>query len=172
MDKLIPVERIENRILLIRGQKVMLDKDLADLYGVQTSRLNEAVKRNIKRFPDDFMFQLTDKEAKNLMSQFAISSWGGYRKLPYAFTEQGIAMLSSVLSSDHAIEMNILIMRAFVKLRRILTTHKGLAQKIEELEKKYSKHEIEISIVFKLLKQLMGTPSTPEKPKKRIGFIV
>ena len=150
----------------------MLDKDLADLYGVQTSRLNEAVKRNIKRFPDDFMFQLTDKEAKNLMSQFAISSWGGYRKLPYAFTEQGIAMLSSVLSSERAIEMNILIMRAFVKLRRILTTHKGLAQKIEELEKKYSKHEIEISVVFKLLKQLMGSSVVPEKPKKRIGFLV
>jgi hypothetical protein len=123
-------------------------------------------------FPEDFLFQLTREEAKNLMSQFAISSWGGYRKLPYAFTEQGIAMLSSVLSSERAIEMNILIMRAFVKLRRILSTHKGLAQKIEELEKKYSKHEIEISVVFKLLKRLMEPPATPEKPEKRIGFIV
>jgi hypothetical protein len=123
-------------------------------------------------FPEDFLFQLTREDAKNLMSQFAISSWGGYRKLPYAFTEQGIAMLSSVLSSERAIEMNILIMRAFVKLRRILSTHKGLAQKIEELEKKYSKHEIEISVVFKLLKQLMGSSGVPEKPKKRIGFLV
>lgn len=172
MDKLIPVERIENRILLIRGQKVMLDRDLAELYGVATRDLNKAVTRNIDRFPKDFMFQLNRYEFENLKFQFGTSSWGGARKLPRAFTEQGIAMLSSVLRSKKAIQMNIIIMRAFVKLRQIISTHKDLARKIEELEKKYSKHEIEIAVVFKLLKRLMEPPAIPEKPKKRIGFLV
>jgi hypothetical protein len=147
----------------------MLDKDLADLYGVQTSRLNEAVKRNIKRFPDDFMFQLTDKEAKNLMSQFAISSWGGYRKLPFAFTEQGVAMLSSVLNSDRAIEVNIIIMRVFVRLRQFLATHKELAHKFKELEGRVGQHDNEIKAIFKVIKRMLVAP---EKPKKRIGFQV
>jgi hypothetical protein len=161
---LIPVERIEDKILLIRGQKVMLDKDLAQLYKVPTRRLNEQVKRNIKRFPEDFMFQLTREEFKILKSQFATSSWGGTRKLPYAFTEQGVAMLSSVLNSERAILVNIQIMRAFTKLRKMLLAHADLKRKIETMERKYDK---QFKIVFEAIKQLL-TP--PEKPKRRIGF--
>ena len=179
MGELIPIERIENRIYLIRGQKVIIDCDLAELYKVTTKRLNEQVKRNMSRFPADFMFQLTAEEfinlrgqlySANLRSQFATSKHGGRRYFPFVFTEQGIAMLSSVLNSERAIQVNILIMRAFVKLRQLLSTHKDLARKVEELEKKYSKHEIEISAVFKLLKKLMEPK--PEAPRKRIGFIV
>ncbi|MBI5477052.1 MAG: ORF6N domain-containing protein [Ignavibacteriales bacterium] len=167
---LIPIERIEQRIFLIRGQKVMLDRHLAELYGVHTMRLNEQVKRNIRRFPNDFMFQLTKEEDEALISQFAISKGrGGYRKLPFAFTEQGVAMLSSVLHSDRAIDVNIAIMRAFVKLRQILATHKDLAHKLEELERKFETHDIQIKSVFEAIRQLM-TP--PEKPKRRIGFTV
>lgn len=139
MVDVIPAERIEKRIFLIRGQKVMLDSDLAKLYEVPTRRLNEQVKRNPKRFPPDFMLQLTPKEAESLRSHFATSNpgRGGRRYLPYAFTEQGIAMLSSVLTSERAILVNVEIMRAFVRLRHILATHKDLARKLEELEMKY-----------------------------------
>jgi hypothetical protein len=162
--ELIPQEIIENKIILIRGYRVILDRVLANLYGVPTKRLNEQVRRNIKRFPCDFMIQLTPEEFNNLKSHFATSRWGGVRKLPFAFTEQGVAMLSSVLNSDRAIQVNIAIMRAFVRLRQILSTHKDLARKLNELEKKY---DAQFRVVFDAIRQLM---SPREKPKKRIGF--
>ncbi|MCI0484386.1 MAG: ORF6N domain-containing protein [candidate division NC10 bacterium] len=166
-QSLVPAERIERAILLIRGQKVMLDADLAGLYGVSVGRLNEAVKRNRGRFPDDFMFQLTKEDFLNLKSQFAISSsrWGGRRHPPYAFSEQGVAMLSSVLRSQRAIHVNIEIMRAFVRLRRILVSHKELARKLEELEKKY---DAQFKVVFDAIRELMA-PGEPS-PRRRIGF--
>ena len=164
---IIPSEVIEKRIFLIRGQKVMLDRHLAELYGVPTMRLNEAVKRNTKRFPPDFMFQLSVDENDTLISQFAISKGrGGHRKLPFVFTEQGIAMLSSVLKSDRAVLVNFEIMRAFVKLRQLLSTHKDLAAKLEELEKKY---DAQFKVVFDATRQIIYTP---EKPKREIGFRV
>ena len=176
MSELIPIERIENRIFMIRGQKVMLDRDLAEFYQVETFVLNQAVKRNIYRFPADFMFRLTEAEAKRLTSQIVISNRtagktgrGGRRTPPYVFTEQGVAMLSSILRSRRAVEINIAIMRAFIRLRQILSSHARLARRVEELEHKYGKHEIEITSVFKLLKKLMGPP--PDKPAKRIGFV-
>jgi len=164
---LVLAEKIESRIVIIRGERMMMDQDLAELYNVSTGRLNEQVKRNIRRFPGDFMIQLTRKEFENLKSQFAISSWGGTRKLPYAFTEQGVAMLSSVLHSERAIQVNIAIIRAFVKLRQILSRNKELARKIKQLEGKVKKHDEEIHAIFEVIHQLM-TP--PEKPKRRIGF--
>jgi hypothetical protein len=165
----LPIQLIERRIYLFRGHKVILDSDLAELYGVPTFRLNEAVKRNAKRFPADFMFELTKLEAQTLTSQFAMSKSGrgGRRTVPFAFTEQGVAMLSSVLNSDRAMQVNIAIMRAFVKLREIMVTHKDLAQKIEALERKYSVHDQEIQIIFKAIKKLLEPPTTP---KRRIGF--
>jgi len=163
---IIPTEIIERKILLLRGQKVMLDKDLAQLYGVTTFNLNKAVKRNLDRFPQDFMFQLTKEEFQNLIFHFGISSWGGTRKLPFAFTEQGVAMLSSVLRSKRAIQVNIEIMRSFVKLRELLSSHKDLARKLDELEKKY---DAQFRVVFEAIRELM-TP--PEKPKRKIGFLV
>ena len=163
----IPEEIIEQRILLIRGHKVMLDRHLAELYGVPTMRLNEAVKRNVKRFPPDFMFQLSRQENEALISQLAISKGrGGYRKLPYVFTEQGVAMLSSVLNSEQAILVNVAIMRAFVKLRELLATNKDLAKRLDELEKKY---DAQFRGVFEAIRQLMAPL---EKPKKEIGFKV
>ena len=164
---LMPQEAIDKKIYLIRGQKVMLDRDLAKLYGVPTKRLNEQVRRNIKRFPSDFAFLLTRQEVMILKSQFATSRWGGRRKLPYAFTEQGVAMLSTVLNSERAIEVNIAIMRAFVKLRQILSTHKELAHKLEQLERKIEKHDTEIQAIFEAMRQLMAPA---EKPKRKIGF--
>ena len=164
---LIPIERIEHSILLIRGQKVILDSRLALLYGVSTSRLNEAVKRNSRRFPPDFMFQLTKTEHSILLSQIAIAKKvrGGRQTPPYAFTEQGIAMLSSVLNSERAVQVNIAIMRTFVYLRKMLASHKDLAQKIEEMEKKYDKR---FQIVFEAIKKLIEVPlSNPPRP---IGF--
>lgn len=164
---LIPVERIERSILLLRGQKVMLDSDLAELYGVEIRVLNQAVKRNMKRFPSDFMFQLNEEEFESLRSQFVTlkKGRGQHRKyLPYAFTEQGVAMLSSVLNSDKAIEVNILIMRAFVKLREMIASNKDLAKRLDELEKKY---DAQFKIVFDAIRRLM-TP--PEPKKKKIGF--
>ncbi len=137
MADIIPPEAIEKRILLILGNKVILDTHLAELYGVTTSNLNKAVSRNLDRFPDDFMFQLTRDEFNDLKFHFGTSSWGGTRKLPRAFTEQGVAMLSSVLRSKRAIQVNIAIMRAFVNLRKLMTTHKDLARKLSEMEKKY-----------------------------------
>jgi hypothetical protein len=168
-DLLVPVEVIERRIYLIRGQKVMLDADLAELYQAQTFRLNEQVKRNRNRFPQDFMFQLTKEEAKSLTSQFARSKEGrgGRRTLPYAFTEQGVAMLSTVLNSDRAIQVNIVIMRAFVKLRELLSSHKEVLQKLDELERKYERHDVQIKVVFDAIRKLIEAPVRPKRP---IGF--
>ena len=161
----IPVERIEQAIFLLHGQKVMLDQDLASLYGVETKVLVQAVKRNIERFPSDFMFQLTPQEFKNLRSQnVTSSSWGGRRYPPYAFTEQGVAMLSTVLRSQRAIQVNIEIMRAFVRLRRMLVENAELARRLEELEKKY---DTQFKQVFDAIKQLMAPP---EPPKQQLGF--
>lgn len=169
-SSVIPVERIEKAILLIRGQKVMLDKDLASLYGVQVKVLNQAVRRNLARFPDEFMFQLTADEGESLRSQIVTSKGGrgGRRYLPYAFTEQGVAMLSSVLGSDRAVEVNIAIMRAFVRLREIMSTHKDLARKLADLERKLGQHDEKFAIVFEAIRQLMAPPPAPPKP--RIGF--
>ena len=163
----VPQERITKAIVLLRGQKVMLDADLAGLYGVETKVLVQAVKRNIKRFPKDFMFQLTKEEFAFLRSQ-AVSSKpgrGGRRTLPYAFTEQGVAMLSSVLRSDRAVQVNIEIMRAFVRLRQMLASHTALARRLSELEKKY---DTQFKVVFDAIRELM-TPSEP-KGKRPIGF--
>jgi len=160
----IPSERIISRIFLVRGRKVMIDRDLAELYEVKTKVLNLAIKRNISRFPLDFMFQLSEKEFKNLRSQIETSSWGGRRYLPYAFTEQGVAMLSSVLNSDKAIQVNIQIIRTFTKLRELLATNTKLRLKIENMEKKY---DSKLKQVFDLLKQLL---MQEEKPKEQIGF--
>lgn len=168
MSQIIRVESIEQKILLIRGQKVLVDRHLAELYGVPTMRLNEAVKRNIRRFPADFMFQLTKKENEDLISHFAISKGkGGYRKLPFVFTEQGVAMLSSVLHSDRAIDVNIAIMRAFVALREFLATNKDLIQKLQNLERKYESHDHQIKAVFDAIRQLM---EPPKKKRYRVGF--
>lgn len=168
MNQLIPSESIEQKILLIRGQKVLLDRHLAALYGVPTMRLNEAVKRNARRFPTDFMFQLTGQENEALISHFAISKGkGGYRKLPYVFTEQGVAMLSSVLHSDRAIDVNIAIMRAFVALRELLSTNKDLIRKLHDLERKYETHDHQIKAVFEAIRQLMAPPV---KRKYKVGF--
>ena len=162
----IPPERIERQILLIRGQKVMLSADLAELYAVAPKVLVQAVKRNRERFPGDFMFQLTKAEVANLKSQFVTSSWGGARRAPpYAFTEQGVAMLSSVLRSPRAVHVNIAIMRAFVKLREMLGSNRDLARKLEEMESRY---DGQFKVVFDAIRELM-TP--PEKPRRRIGFV-
>jgi len=164
---LIPLERIERSILLIRGHKVMLSNDLAELYQVEPRVLVQAVKRNIARFPQDFMFQLTEKEFSNLKSQIVISSWGGLRRAaPYAFTEQGVAMLSSVLRSKRAIQVNIEIMRTFVRLRRMLASHAELARKLEALEKRY---DGQFKIVFDAIRELMRPPEPKRRP---IGFRV
>ena len=166
---LVPVERIERTIFILRGQKVILDEMLASLYGVTTKRLNEQLKRNIGRFPPDFMFQLTAKEFSNLKSQIATSSfgWGGRRKLPLAFTEHGAIMAASVLHSPKAIEMSVLVVRAFVKLRNLLAAHRQLATKLEELEKKLSTHDAQIVVLFDAIRGLMVPPI---RPKRRIGF--
>jgi phage regulator Rha-like protein len=149
MKELIPEELIEHKIFVLRGQKVMLSIHLAKRYGVQVKVLMQAVKRSIDRFPEDFMFQLTNEELKILKSQIVTSRWGGIRRAnPYVFTEQGVAMLSSVLRSKKAVQINILIMRAFVKLRQILSTHKELAYKLEELERRISKHDEHIQDIF------------------------
>ncbi len=162
----IPLERIETRIFLLRGQKVMLSTDLAELYGVEPRALVQAVKRNIERFPGDFMFQLSAPEFENLKSQFVTSSWGGLRRaVPYAFTEQGVAMLSSVLHSKRAVRVNIEIMRAFVRLRQMLASNVGLARKLAALEKKY---DAQFRVVFEAIRELM-TPPEPKK-KRPIGF--
>jgi chaperonin cofactor prefoldin len=165
----IPVELIEHRIYFVRGQKVMLDSDLAQLYQVLTKNLNKAISRNRERFPEDFMFQLTKAETEALRFQIGTSNVGrgGRRYLPYAFTQEGVAMLSSVLNSSRAIHVNIVIMSAFVKLREIMSTHKDLAHKIEALEHKYARHDEEIQVIFKTIKKLLAPPKSP---KRRIGF--
>ena len=163
----IPIDQIESIIFLIRGQKVMLSPHLAELYNIEPRVLVQAVKRNIDRFPGDFMFQLSNDEFANLKSQIVTSSWGGPRRAkPYAFTEQGVAMLSSVLKSKRAVQVNIEIMRAFVQIRQLLASHTELASKLLEMEKKYDE---QFKIVFEAIRQLM-TP--PAKPRKKIGFVV
>ena len=161
-------EAVGQKIFLIRQHRVMLDRDLAKLYKIKPIRLREQVKRNKKRFPGDFMFRLTAEEVDVMVSQNAIPSkkhLGGH--LPYAFTEQGVAMLSSVLHSERAIQVNIAIMRVFVKVKQILSAHKDLAHKLEKLERKIEKHDEEICTIFEAIRQLMVVP---EKPKPRIGF--
>ena len=154
---------------LLRGQRVMLSQDLASLYGVTVGALTQAVKRNANRFPNDFVFQLTAEELTNLKSQFVISSWGGSRSRPYAFTEQGVAMLSSVLNSKRAVKVNIAIMRAFVKLRETLETNREFARKFAEIEKRVGQHDSEISAIIDAIRQLMAPP---KKPAREIGFHV
>jgi hypothetical protein len=167
--ELISTERIARAILVIHREKVILDSDLAALYGVSTGNLNKAVKRNAERFPADFMFQLDAEEVANLKFQFGISSWGGRRRRPYAFTEQGVAMLSSVLNSERAVKVNIAIMRAFVKLREALDTNRELAKKFVELECRVGKHDEEIAAILEAIRQLIAPA---EKPRREIGFHV
>jgi hypothetical protein len=164
MSVIVPRERITQTILLLRGHKVILDRDLAAMYGVSTRDLNKAVSRNLDRFPDDFLLQLTRSEFDDLKFQFGTSSWGGTRKLPRAFTEQGVAMLSSVLRSKRAIQVNIAIMRAFVRLREMISTNKALARRLNELEKKY---DAQFRVVFDAIRELMAMP---EPKSRRIGF--
>jgi hypothetical protein len=162
---------VEKRIYFFRSQKVMLSHDLAELYGVTTFNLNKAVQRNSERFPSDFMFQLKPKETESLIFQIGISKKkgrGGRRYLPFAFTEQGVAMLSSVLRSKRAIRVNIEIMRAFARLREILAANKDFARKLEELERKFNAHDAQFHAVFDAIRELMNVP---EKPKRRIGFL-
>jgi hypothetical protein len=162
----IPAERIESAIYLLRGQKVMLSPHLAVLYGVEVRVLIQAVKRNIERFPKDFMFQLTRTEFANLKSQIVISSWGGLRRAtPYAFTEQGVAMLSSVLKSKRAVQVNVEIMRTFVRLRQMLTSHADLARRLDALEKSY---DAQFKAVFDAIRELMS-PTVPRR-RRAIGF--
>lgn len=169
MKKLILYKIIEKKIFMIRGQRAMLDSDLAKIYGVTTARLNQQVNRNQERFPEDFMFQLTKEEYESLMLQIATSKKGrgGRRKLPYVFTEHGAIMLASVLNTIIAVRASIQVVRVFVHLREILSTHKELAYKLNELERKIEKHDDEIRSIFEAIRQLM-TP--PEKTKRQIGF--
>jgi hypothetical protein len=171
MKTLVPIERIASKIYLIRGMKIMLDRDLAELYGVETGAVNRAVKRNAERFPEDFMFQITGEEAELLRCQTGISKSGrgGRRYLPYAFSEQGVAMLSSVLNSKRAIEVNIAIMRAFVQLRKTLDSHVELARKLADLELRFEGHDEQIQTIFEAIRQLMAPP---DNLKKKIGFTV
>ena len=160
-------EMIVTKIYLLRGQKVMLDEDLAELYQVPTGRLNEQVKRNIARFPADFMFQLTKEEFENLKSQNATSSWGGRRKLPSAFTEHGVLMLSSVLNSERAVSVNIQIMRIYTKMRELLMTNQEILLKLEQLERQTFQNSDDIQMIFTALKELLNPP---QEPRPRIGF--
>ncbi|MCU0651334.1 MAG: ORF6N domain-containing protein [Candidatus Omnitrophica bacterium] len=168
MKELVPLEKIEQKIFFIRNQKVMLDKDLAELFGVPTKQLNRQVKRNIERFPREFMFQLTRQERDEL-----VPNWHQFKTMkhsstmPYAFTEHGVAMLATVLNSANAIKMSIIIIKTFVKLREIISTHKELTQKLEALERKVDKHDVEIQAIFEAIKQLA---MPPEPPKRSIGF--
>jgi DNA-binding PadR family transcriptional regulator len=172
--ELLTEEKVISKIYLIRDRKVMLDRDLAEMYGVETRVLNQSVKRNSKRFPEDFMFQLTEEESENLISQIVISNHGGLRKLPYAFTEQGVAMLSSVLHSDTAIEVNISIIRIFTKMREMLFANKDILIRLEQIEnkilaqnEKISKHDDDLQMIFTALKQLLIQEEVPRNP---VGF--
>jgi ORF6N domain len=184
--EMIPVSRVAQAICVLRGERVLLDFDLATLYGVETRALNQAVKRNVDRFPSDFMFQLSAEEAEMISQPVPLSAAGhivsdssqivmssgkyrGKRYRPYAFTEEGIAMLSSVLNSERAVKVNIAIMRAFVKLRQMLDTNRELAQKFSELERRVGKHDEEIAGILEAIRQLMAAP---EKPRREIGFHV
>jgi hypothetical protein len=168
-QSIIPDEIVMNKIYQIRGQKVMLDNDLADLYEVETRRLNEQVKRNIDRFPEDFMFQLTKEEFEYLKSQIATSSWGGRRKLPFVFTEHGVLMLSSVLNSDRAINVNIQIMRIFTRVRQLLNDNLSVKLELEKIKKKLENQDKNIELVFNYLDELMEKKENP-KPRRKIGY--
>jgi len=169
MDDLIPQEIIEQRIFLIRNQKVMIDRDLAELYGVETKHLNRQVKRNMQRFPKEFMFQLTPDERNQLVTTcHRFKTMKHASSSPYAFTEHGVAMLASVLKSERAVKISINIIKAFVKLREILSTHKELSTKFNQLERKIEKHDEEIHMIFEAIRQLM---EPPQKTRKRIGFL-
>jgi phage regulator Rha-like protein len=176
MNDAIPEEVILSKIYYIRGQKIMLDQDLAELYGVETKQLKRQVRRNMTRFPIDFMYELTNEELQNLRSQIGTSSWGGTRYTPLAFTEQGVTMLSCVLNSVRSIEVNIRIIRIFTKLREIVMTHKDILLKLEQLEGAVTqqghhlkKNEEDIQLIFNALKQLLTSPQEPRKP---VGFII
>lgn len=169
MTTLVPVEKIASKIVLLRGENVLLDQDLAELYDVETKQLKRAVRRHINRFPEDFMFQLSKEDFQNLRSHFGTSSWGGTRYTPMAFTEQGVAMLSSVLNSNRAIEVNIAIMRAFVQLRKMIGSHAKLSRKLSDLERKMGNHDEQIQAIFEAIRQLMAPPDTRTK---KIGFTV
>jgi len=166
----IPDEIVLSKIYLVRGHKVMLDRDLAELYGVETRRLNEQVSRNIERFPHDFMFQLNNDEWPNLKSQFATSSWGGSRKLPFAFTEHGVLMLSSVLSSKQAIQVNIQIIRIFTRVRQMLTDHTELRLEIEKINKKLDNQDKNMEVVFQYIDELLDKKDQPVPKKDLIGY--
>lgn len=167
MSTVVPAVQVERQIHLIRGRKVMLDRDLAALYQVETFNLNKAVRRNIERFPENFAFVLTRQEVANLKFQIGISSWGGRRKLPYAFTEHGVAMLSAVLRSKRAVQMSIAIIDAFVRLREMIAAHKDLAERIGKLEAGQTQHA---SIINLLVEEIESIKALPEPGKKRIGF--
>jgi len=170
MTKIVPIESIVNKIVFLRGEKVLLDHDLAELYGVETKQLKRAVRRHISRFPQDFMFELTKKEHDSLRYQFGTLKRGEHSKyLPMVFTEQGVAMLSSVLNSERAIEVNIAIIRAFVHLRKMIASHDELAQKLDELERHLKDHDEQIQAIFEAIHQLVASPETK---KKKIGFEV
>jgi hypothetical protein len=163
-------ETIESTIRFVRGQRIIFDEDLARIYGVSTRQLNQAVKRNAERFPDDFAFQLKREELTNLKSQIVTSSsHGGRRKLPTAFTEHGAIMAANVLNSPRAVQMSVFVVRAFVRLREVLASHKELAERLDELERKFANHDEQIQAVFEALRQLMNPP---EPPRRRIGFHV
>jgi hypothetical protein len=166
---LIPDDVVINKIYFIRNQKVMLDRDLAELYSVETKRLNEQVKRNLSRFPEDFMFQLSEIEFQNLKSQFATSSWGGIRKLPYVFTEHGVLMLSSVLNSEKAIQTNIQIIRIFTKIRQMLVDTTELSLDVEKIKKKIDNQGKNIELVFQYLDELLEKKDT-KKEREKIGY--
>ncbi len=169
LQVLVAEQKILNRIYVIRGEKVMLDRDLAEMYGVETRVLNQSIKRNLNRFPKDFMFQLSEKEFKNLISQNVTSSWGGTRKLPNAFTEQGVAMLSSILNSDTAIEVNIRIIRVFTRLREYALTHKDILIQLAKLEKEVKGNSKDIENIFAVLKELIEKDAKPTL-RNKIGF--
>ncbi len=164
---LVPVEVIQSKIVVVRDERIMLDRDLSRLYGVETKQLKRAVRRNKDRFPPDFMFHLTRQEVNDLRCHFGTSSWGGTRYAPMAFTEQGVAMLSSVLNSKRAIEVNILIMRAFVQLRKMMSSQTELTHNLDQIEKHIAEHDEQITAIFEAIRQLMTPPDTP---KKKIGF--
>jgi len=168
----VPDEVLMNKIYLIRDQKVMIDIDLAVLYGVETRRLNEQVKRNISRFPEDFMFKLSEEEYKNLMSQFATSSWGGRRKLPYVFTEHGVLMLSSVVNSERAIKVNIQVMRIYVRMREMIMLNKDILHRLESIERNINGQDRKFRTVFEYLKQFEHTKQQESKQRNRpkIGY--
>ena len=167
LDIMIPDEVVMDKIYLIRGKKVMIDRDLAKLYNVETKVLKQAVRRNSDRFPEDFMFMLSNEEFAILRSQIVTSSWGGSRYVPMAFTEQGVAMISSVLNSKQAIQVNILIIRVFSKMRELIVSHKDLLLKMEQLENKVTDHDGKIALIIGYLKRFIDVQ---EKPRKQLGF--